>query len=172
MSTGAKNKLLTWLVLLLLVANAATIAFFWMNKTKHLPPPKGTPKDFLIKELQLDAKQQEQLEVFVKEHQQAARQLRVKIKEGKENFFALLKQPAVTDSAKNELSTVVSSYIRQLDILTLEHFQKVRSLCKPEQQAKFDQIINEVTTMIGQPRPPMGPGNGRPPGPGMPPPAE
>ena len=172
MSTVAKNKLLTWLVLLLLVANAATIAFFWMNKTKHPPPPKGTPKDFLVKELQLDTKQQEQLEVLVKEHQQAARQLRVKIKEGKENFFALLKQPAVTDSTKSELSAVVSSYISQLDMLTLGHFQKVRNLCKPEQQVKFDEIINEVTTMIGQPGPPMGPGNGRPPGPGMPPPME
>ncbi|MBL7746479.1 MAG: periplasmic heavy metal sensor [Chitinophagaceae bacterium] len=172
MSTVAKNKLLTWLVLLLLIANAATIAFFWMNKTKHPPPPKGTPKDFLVKELQLDTKQQEQLEVLVKEHQQAARQLRVKIKEGKENFFALLKQPAVTDSTKNELSAVVSSYISQLDMLTLGHFQKVRNLCKPEQQVKFDEIINEVTTMIGQPGPPMGPGNGRSPGPGMPPPME
>jgi len=169
MSTGTKNKVLTWLVVLLLLANAATITMFWLGRAKHPPQPKGGPKEFLISELKLDAKQQEQLEVLVKEHRQAAEQLRGKTKEAKELFFDLLKQINVTDSTKKAAAKAVSVTTEELDLLTLDHFQKIRALCNAEQQKKFDEIIHQLTSMMGQPRPPMGPG-GRPGGPQGPPP--
>ena len=85
MSTVAKNKILTWLVIVLLVANAATITMFWLNRKPKQPPmQKGTPQEFLVKELKLDAKQQEQFEALVKEHRQAAERLREKTKQAKD----------------------------------------------------------------------------------------
>jgi Spy/CpxP family protein refolding chaperone len=170
MSTVAKNKILTWLVVLLLVANAATITMFWLNKGKRPPQPKGTPQEFLISELQLDTKQQEQLSVLVKEHRQAAELLRKKTREAKEALFDLVKQNSVSDSTKLAAAKAVSVNTEALDLLTLNHFQKVRAICSAAQQEKFDGIIHEVTAMLGQPRPPMrpgGPGNdpqGPPPG--------
>ncbi len=164
MNSGTKNKLLIWLVILLLLANAATITMFWLGRAKHPPQPKGSPKDFLITELKLDAKQQEQLEVLVKEHRQAAEELRGKTKEAKEAFFGLLKQTNVTDSTKQAAAKAVSVTTEELDLLTLDHFQKIRALCNAEQQQKFDKIIGQVTMMMGQPRPPGGSG-GRPDGP-------
>jgi periplasmic protein CpxP/Spy len=161
MNATAKNKLLVWLVALLLVANAATIAMFWLGKKKQPPPPKGAPNEFLIKELKLDTKQQEHLDVLVKEHRQQAERLRGKTREAKESFFDLLKQANVTDSAKQSAAKAVSVSTEELDLLTLNHFQKIRALCTPEQQKKFDEIIHQVTSMMGQQRPPMGPGNDR-----------
>jgi periplasmic protein CpxP/Spy len=172
MSTTAKNKLLIWLVILLLVANAATIAMFWLNKKQHPLQPKGSAKEFLIKELKLDTAQQAQLEVLVKEHRQAAEQIREKIKNAKESFFDLLKQANVTDSVKQAATRNVSSYTEELDLLTLNHFQKIRILCNAEQQKKFDEIIHDITRMMAQPPgrpggpPPGGPGGDRPPPPG------
>ena len=165
MNHGTKNKLLTVLVVLLLIANAATLALFWMDKMKHPPQPKGTPQEFLVKELKLDAKQQEQLDVLRKEHREAADQLREKIKDAKKSFFDLLKQTNVTDSAKQAAAKAISSNTEALDLLTLNHFQKLRALCTPEQQNKFDKIIHEVARMISQPRPPGGPEGDRPPPP-------
>jgi Spy/CpxP family protein refolding chaperone len=162
MTPSAKNKLLVWLVVLLLVANAATIAMFWLNKKPNQSPkPNNAPKEFLIKELKLDTKQQEQLEVLVKEHRAGAQLLRRKTKEAKESFFDLLKQANVTDSAKQTAAKTVSAITEELDLLTLNHFQKIRSLCTTEQQTKFDEIIHQVTSMMGQQRPPMGPGKDR-----------
>lgn len=175
MNHGTKNKLLTWLVLLLLVANAATIAMFWLSRAKQPPLPKGTPRDFLVKELKLDVKQREQLDVLVKEHRQAAEQLRIKVKESKESLFGLLKQPNVTDSTKQHAAKAVSVITEELDLLTLDHFQKVRALCNSEQQKKFDDIISQLTTMMGQPRHPMdrqGPPPGGPEENRLPPPAQ
>ena len=149
MNPSAKNKLLVWLVVLLLVANAATIAMFWLNKKPNQPAkPNNAPKEFLIKELKLNTKQQEQLEVLVKEHRAAAQQLRRKTKEAKESLFDLLKQANVTDSAKQTAAKAVSAITEELDLLTLNHFQKIRSLCTPEQQTKFDEIIHQVTSMM------------------------
>ena len=167
MNFTAKNKLIVWLVALLLVANAASIAIFWLSKAKHRPQPKGTPQEFLVRELKLDTKQQEQMEMLVKEHRQAAEELRVKIRAAKESFFDLLKQQNVTDSVKQAAAKAVSKNTEELDLMTLNHFQKVRALCTNNQQKKFDEIIHKVTSMIGQPRPPRGSGNeqqGPPPG--------
>lgn len=164
MSTVAKNKLLTWLVILLLVANAATIAMFWFNKKQHPPQPKGSPKEFLIKELKLDSAQKVQLEVLVNEHRQAAEQIREKIKQAKDSLFELIKEPGATDSAKQAAAAACSRLTEQLDLLTLNHFQKIRTLCNTEQQKTFDNIIQNVTRMMGQPQPPGRPGGGPPPG--------
>lgn len=162
MNPSGKNKLLVWLVVLLLVANAATIAMFWLNKKSNQSArPNGAPKIFLIKELKLDEKQQEQLEVLVKEHRTAAQQLRRKTREAKESLFDLLKQANPTDSTKQAAAKAVSLITEELDLLTLNHFQKIRSLCTAEQQTKFDEIIHQVTSMMAQQRPPMGPGKDR-----------
>ncbi len=168
MSTTAKNKLLIWLVILLLVANAATIAMFWMNKKKGPPQPRGSAKEFLIKELKLDTAQQVQLEVLVKDHRLAAEQIRKKVKEAKDSLFDLISESDATDSAKQMAAGACSRLTEQLDLLTLNHFQKIRALCNTEQQKTFDNIIHEVTRMMGQQQPPGRPGGPQGPPPGGP----
>lgn len=168
MSTGTKNKLLTWLVVLLLVANTATIAFFWLNRGKRPAEPKGSPREFLSKELNFDAKQQEQLKELVAEHRAAAEKIRPEIRKAKEAFFELIKQPGISDSTRLAAAKAVSSQTEALDLLTFDHFKKIRSICTPGQQQQFDNIVQDVIRMLGQPRP----GNGmhRPPPPGEGPP--
>jgi len=166
MHHATKNKLLTGLVVLLLAANAATIAVFWLNRPKQQRAPKGTPQEFLVKELKLNTEQQQQYQVLVSAHQQGAEQLRIKIRTGKEAFFNLLKQSNVTDSAKQTAAKAVSMITEELDLLTLDHFQQVRRLCTADQQNKFDEIIHQVTSMMGPPGPPGGGRQGdRPPPP-------
>jgi len=154
MNHGAKNKLLTWLVVLLLIANAATITMFWLGSGRPLPNGKGTPQEFLVKELKLDARQQRLFEVLRKEHHDSAMILREAVKQAKDSFFNLLKQASVTDSIKLVKANNVSAITQQLDLLTLDHFQKIRTICSAEQQKKFDQIINRVVGMFGQPQRP------------------
>lgn len=167
MNQGFKNRLLIWLVVLLMIANAGTIAMFWIEKSTQPMQPKGTPKDFLINELRLDSKQQEQLDILVKEHQLATKEFRQKTRTAKESFFGLLKQANVSDSVKQATAKKISVQTEALDIITLNHFQKIRDLCNREQQKKFDEILQEITTMIGQPQPPIrrdSDGQGMPPG--------
>jgi hypothetical protein len=159
----SKNKLLTGLVLLLLIANLATIVMFWLGKPK---PPRpalgGGPAEFLIKELNLDSIQQKQFELLRTQHHDSAEKLRAQIKVAKDSFFSLLKQTTISDSAKQFAAKAVSTKTEELDLLTFNHFEKLRAICKPAQQKKFDEIMLELTQLISQQRP-RGPEGHRPP---------
>lgn len=180
MSLQAKNKWLTILVVVLLALNAATLALFWIGKTRegNQPPPPPPATTYLVKELGLDTTQQNQLKALIDQHRKAAELLRVGIKNAKDSLFELVKHPETSDSAKRMLSAAASSRMAELDLLTLDHFRQIRALCNPEQQKKFDAIIHEVIGRMGPSRPPPppsgGPGRpeGPPPGPEAPPPPQ
>jgi periplasmic protein CpxP/Spy len=163
MNHGAKNKVLTWLVVLLVIANAVTITLFWLGRGRLLPKGKGTPQEFLVKQLKLDAGQQATFEVLRKEHHDSAMILREDVKQAKESFFDLLKQANVTDSMKLAAANKVSAITQQLDLLTWNHFQKLRAICIGEQQQQFDKIIQQVIEMIAHPQQPGRRDGNRPP---------
>lgn len=146
----SKNKLLTWLVVLLLVANVATITMVWLDKNRQNVRPKGAPAEFLIKSLNLDSKQQAQLDVLRKAHRSAVQPLRNLVKESKDAFFDLLKESNISDSVKQLAAKKISVLTEEIDLVTFNHFLKVRAICRPDQQLKFDAIIDEVINMMVQ----------------------
>jgi periplasmic protein CpxP/Spy len=152
MYSKTKNKLLIWLVILLLTGNTASIAIFWLGKNKQSVAIKGTPKEFLVKELQLNSRQQEELELLMIRHREETPELRKEIRQAKKDFFDLLKQQNIADSNLQAAAKNVSLSIEQLDLFTFAHFKKIRELCTPEQQDKFDRIIQQVTTMMPPPQ--------------------
>ena len=164
MPTSAKYKWLTALVILLIIANAITIGLFWTGGRDQPPHDPGGPASYLVKELKMDTQQERQYRQLITEHQQGVDLLRKKIRVEKDSFFALLKQPAAPDSIKKAAATAANRSMAALDLLTFDHFQKVRALCRPGQQQKFDAIIEEVLAMMGGPKP-GGPGGPPPNGP-------
>ncbi|WP_316768444.1 Spy/CpxP family protein refolding chaperone [Pedobacter frigiditerrae] len=150
---NSNKKILTALVVLLLIANVATIGLFWFKKDNKPQQLKGGPAKFIIKELSLDKSQQEQYLVLVEEHQQGVRPLRDEIKDAKDDFFSLLNQPNVTEVEKLTAAKMVSASTEKLDLLTFNHFAKVRAICNPTQQKKFDDIIKQVMQMMGEQHP-------------------
>jgi periplasmic protein CpxP/Spy len=65
-----------------------------------------------------------------------------------------LQQKEATDSTKNIALKNISKATEALDLLTFNHFYKVRLLCNTTQQKKFNEIINEVVKMMAnRPRP-------------------
>ena len=151
MEHTTKNKLLTWLVLLLLVANAASITMFWLDKQRQpaTQQQRGTPAEFLISTLKLDTRQQAQLEILRAAHKDAAVILRQQLRVAKEAMFALVKQDNnINDIVQLRAAKSVSVVTEKLDLLALNHFKKIRAICNEEQQKKFDTIIGQVTEMI------------------------
>ena len=107
----------------------------------------------------MDTEQQAQLEVLRAEHKDAAVAFREQLQQAKQSLFALIKKPTVTESMKLSATRSVSFITEKIDLLTLNHFIKVRSICNATQQIKFDKIIEQVTEMIskaGEAPPPDG----------------
>jgi hypothetical protein len=148
---STKNKLLIGLLIMLLLANIASIAVFWLGRERRIPLLQPAPAAYLVKELGLDAAQQESFMVLVTEHRQNADSLRRAIAAAKDNFFKLLQQPGLPDTTKKGAAKNISRLTEQLDINTFDHFSKLRMLCTTAQQKKFDTVIQEVMHMIGGP---------------------
>ena len=67
-------------------------------------------------------------------------------------LFQLLKTEQIVDSVKNNAALKVSLSIQALDILTFDHFKKVRVLCTEEQKPKFDELIQKMVNSVNNPQ--------------------
>jgi len=181
MNNAIKNKFLTWLVATLLVANAVTILFFWINRPERMQGPKGSPREFLVNALELDSSQLDAFQALIEKHQASARPLKKEIRTAKENLFQLLKQPVIPGPEKMKAVQAITLNIQALELLNLDHFQQLRALCNEKQKKKFDGLLDQLAGLMATPsnadghRPPP-PGEGHlppPPGDGhLPPPGE
>jgi hypothetical protein len=152
MKNIVKNKLLTWSIVLLVLANLLTIGFYWAGRI-HLMN-EGSPKDFLASQLNFDENQKKQYFDLAKEHHENAQKIREKIKVSKDAFFDLLQKENISDSTKTAAARVVSLHLEELDLYTLEHFKKVRALCNREQKEIFVSVIHQITGVVSEPSQP------------------
>jgi protein CpxP len=164
-----KNKLLGSILILLVLANIATLGVFWYYKIHNMPASRpmgderrgnGNASAFIIKQVGLDAKQQAAYAELVKQHQQKVRAVRDELHLAKDDFFNLLSDSTASPQVINAASLATGKLEQRLDVLTFEHFRQVRALCTAEQKIKLDNCIKQVMRMMAPP-----PGVGRPPGP-------
>jgi hypothetical protein len=187
MNYFSKNRIWGLAVLLLVLVNIATLVTFWIMRGRNPLNQEGPRKevvDFIVTELKLDSSQKKQFIFLKEEHQQQIRTIKDSIRKAKDDLFGLLKDPNASEESIASASKITAALEAEIDQVTFRHFQKLRKICSPEQQKKFDEIIDRVVHSIGsgQPggRPPgpppngAGPIDGRPDGPppGGPPPGE
>ncbi len=146
----AKNKVIAWLIALLIIANVATLVFSWVGHFKH--QRDNSPREFLAAKLNFSESQKKSYFDLAKNHNDTAEKIRQQIKIDKDNFFQLLKSDAIIDSDRNRAASKISLSIQSLDILTFEHFKKVRALCTEEQKPKFDELIQEMVHSVNSPQ--------------------
>ena len=144
------NKLITWLIAILMLANIGTLTIYWINRFKI--ERDNSPKEYLAKKLNFSENQKNLYFDLAKDHNENAKKIRQQIKIDKDNFFQLLKSDKIIYSARNNAALQVSLSIQSLDILTFEHFKKVRALCTPEQKPIFDELIQKMVSAVNNPQ--------------------
>ncbi len=140
------NKIVGWLIVLLILANIATLTFFWIGHLKN--QRNHSPKEFLAKSLHFSETQKNAYFELAKDHNESANKIREQIKFNKEELFQLLKSEKIDDSIKKNAALKISISIQALDMLTFEHFKKVRALCTEEQKPKFDELIQKMVNSV------------------------
>ena len=168
MNNFTNNRWLTVIILLLLTANIATLTILWVHHrggnredNKLLPPPGRQVFEFLSNELKLDSTQRAAYRKLRDEHQAGQKTIQDSIGKAKDAFFALLQQSNIDDATVQAAAKKASDTQQQLEILTFRHFQKLRAICNPEQQKKFDTIIQDVLRRMAPPKNRLGPPPGR-----------
>lgn len=165
MTPLTNNRILTLFTLLLITANIVTLALLWSHKTEKddrhpAPPPIGEVFTYLSNELKLDSAQRDAYKKLREEHREGQRPLQDSIKKAKDDLFALLQQANVSNSIIEEKGKKIGALEEQQHLNNFRHFQKVRNLCNPDQQKKFDSIIQDVLKRLA-PQRPQGPPPGR-----------
>jgi len=150
----------------LLVANTFTLIHYWKVRGDGPPSGRGSIQTFLIRELSLDEAQAAAYEGMIRNHRRMADSMRHEIRRAKEDMFELLKDPAGGDSIRRAAAFRASGLIAAMDLQTMSHFSQLRAICRPDQQARFDDLLKEVAGMISFGPPPRHSG----PPPGFPPP--
>ena len=143
-------KLLWGAILVLLVLNIGMIAWVTFSPQKGRPPERL----FLEHELSFDRHQTDLYKEMREEHFSKARSLKESVKELKEAYFNDLADTNITDEELTKKAITMETKMAELDVLTFKHFQKVRQMCTPEQQKKFDTIIMHVLRSMDRPGPP------------------
>jgi periplasmic protein CpxP/Spy len=124
------------------------------NKERMLPAERGG-KDPIVKELHFNASQEQKFNVLRDAHRSKMRSLKEENKNLRSALFATLKTEAITESAKKLFIEKISKNQEEMELITFEHFKKVRALGDEEQKQKFDEMIDKIINhlMGDHPRP-------------------
>ena len=164
MSYLRNNKLLLVIIGVLLVSNIGLLylTVFKNKNTDNRPHP--TREEMHARAIQkikdevgFDDQQAIQYDSLRSKQFRTMRPLSEDVTRSKEEFFSLIYNEGVTDSAINAYASRIGEKQMALDLSTFQYFQSIKALCKDEQKPKMDSFINQIVKRIinnGQPRKP------------------
>lgn len=154
-----RTRLLTLAVLGLLIINSGTLCFIFFSST-HSPPPgampprREGPKQLIINRLDLDDTQQREYGAMVDEHRNGNRRLNRQSMELHNELYTLLKENTLNRAKADSVIEAIAMNQKALENLNLDHFLKIRSLCKSSQLDKFDALAGELARLFDPEGPP------------------
>jgi protein CpxP len=150
-----RQRWLLVLVAILLLTNIATLSIYWLKKPDHDGGPGRNPGErekrmgqFMVDQMKFDAAQEAAYWKMRDSMMSIQKPVMDSIRSSKKRFFDLLNQPDATDSLLTARSNEIADLQKKLDIVTFRHFQKVRSICHPDQLEKFDTVIKEIVNRM------------------------
>jgi len=149
------NKNLLIIIGVLLITNIAMLVYFLSDKrpprqaeqTKQVRPGVA---DMLQKEVGFSDDQVAQYKGFKEKQKQTIKPMFDDMRRAKDSLFRLLSYPETSDSVVNKVADVIAQRQKALDLQTFNHFKRVRTLCTPEQQPKYDSMVIRMFSRMGR----------------------
>lgn len=140
-----KYKWMVFLVFMLLMSNMV-LAFFLFFANDKKPKKKENSDEWALKiynEIGLDTAQ---IRIFSKEKDEFFEAMRPVWNQNKKAKETLYKNLSVNlpDTTITQLLEQIKETNHFSDSITFDHFVKLRSLCTPEQQIRFDTIMPKL----------------------------
>ena len=129
----------------LLLSNLLLLGFIFWKKPAL---PEG-PKKIIIERLHLDEQQKNIYGLLVENHRNSIRQSEDSMITLKNRLYKTLKTSADT-SDKARLIGAIVEIQKKIETTHYQHFEGIRSLCKPEQSEDFDDLCDEITNLFPQ----------------------
>jgi len=166
-----KNARLYKIIIILLIAmNVFTLVFMWFNRSgrERSGERQGEAASFLVKELGLSGSQQKEYAQMRQEHRELLNKLSEQDRVLHTHFFDLLRKEVPDTATVHLFANLIASNRKQMEIVTYDHFARISKMLTPDQQKKFNLVLQDVLLMVLPPPPSNVP---LPPPPPPPPPA-
>jgi periplasmic protein CpxP/Spy len=142
-----KSNWLKYLVAIALLINAATLAFFWLNRPiDGENRPKARPGRVLIEDLKMDGKQEALFRPLRDQHHQTHDSLLQIIADQRQILYS--QKQGVNDTILQRIGVLQA----QIERITYDHFKDVRKICTPEQQVQLDTLLGKTVQRILTPK--------------------
>jgi periplasmic protein CpxP/Spy len=150
---NTRNKWLIGIIAILLLSNIALL-FFSLR-----PDPEKQRKDrpglgfseFLRKDVGFTPEQMKVFDSMRDEHFKRMRPMFENITNTKNNFYFRLSDTTLNDSNLYEVAAPIGKEQVELDVLIFRHFRRVRNMCTPEQQQRFDSLFPQIVKKMTGP---------------------
>lgn len=173
--TRGGSTAMRWLVAALVVANLGLLAWLWLGPSMRAGGSDREPRgdrgarafDFIVERTGMTPEQRGRYAELRDDHQRRIRDIQGELRRHREALFDRLHIAGAADStmAADSIAVAEARAIGDahaaIERVTFAHFAKVRTLLDPEQQKRFDAIIQEALRMMAPPPPGGGPPGGR-----------
>jgi len=148
MNNPSRNRTLVFIIIVLLLANIAILIYFlWLKEPARTVRNNGNTdrfaealkKDVGFSETQI-ARYKELKDAKWDKIKSRFDELRL----AKDNFFRLISVENVSDSLLNNAADTVAQRQKSLDMQAFIHLKELRKVCTPEQEPKYDSLVQRV----------------------------
>ena len=154
--SNPRNRNLLIIIGVLLLTNIAVLVYFLGEKKPAKPGASHSEKDkagiaeMLQKEVGFTDEQTAQYKQLKEKQKETIRPMYDDMRKTKDSLFRLLSYPETNDSLLNKISDAIAQKQKSLDLQTFNHFKRVRTLCTPEQQPKYDSMVLRMFRKMGK----------------------
>jgi hypothetical protein len=141
-----KEKLLTYLVIVLVLVNGLALGFLFLNKKSH-PLRRRELFQLVERELSLTDTQVAAYRKLRHGHREKMNALDGKFNECLITYFNLLRDSTLMN--RDSLETRLANIEKEKARVTLNHFSELKRILSADQQQKFDALIPELLSVMG-----------------------
>lgn len=152
--SNSRNRNLLIIIGVLVLTNIAVLVYFLGQKPvkpEHNDRNKTGISEALQKEVGFTDEQIAQYKQLKEVQKQTIRPMFDDMRIAKDSLFKLLSYPGVDDSLLNKVSDVIAQKQKAVDMQTFNYFKKIRTLCTPEQQPRYDSVVQRMFKKMGKP---------------------
>ena len=154
--SNPRNRNLLIIIGVLLLTNIGVLIYFLGQKESSKPPEPSNGKDrpgiteMLQKEVGFNEEQTAKYKQLKEKQKETIRPMYDDMRKTKDSLFRLLSYPETSDSLLNKMADAIAQKQKALDLQTFNHFKRVRTLCTPEQQSKYDSMVLRMFRKMGK----------------------
>ena len=152
--SNPRNRNLLIIIGVLLLTNIAVLVYFLGQKkpeTSHGEGGRSSVSEMLQKEVGFNDEQTAQYKELKEKQRETIRPMYDDMRKAKDSLFRLLSYPGASDSLLNKLSDAIAQKQKAIDLQAFNHFKRVRELCTPQQQPKYDSMVLRMFSKMGRP---------------------